>query len=326
MDELIKEKSKSSGDGKRAKSRAHKTFKKKFRQFCLASDSRGSFPSARELKQLVVLAENSEDKDASTEDRDNDSKSKDGSSPSASSVSSSSSTSSAHSPDRKAKRHKKKKKGKLKSGRFELVDEMDIVKVVKYAHAKLDSDFVRVKKFDQLPFHHLVAGELELIGRKHCSDQERMARVGILKYLAYHFAFLDTDELREQYDSIMKRVERGELDWSSNLARKVHKSLTYRREALDRERNLSDAKTRAVDKSKATKVNEKKGEKTKDKAQEEIIYCADFNRGKCTFSTSHLGKWAGREVMKLHICRKCLAEDGAKKAHTEMDETCPNKA
>lgn len=106
----------------------------------------------------------------------------------------------------KTSKNRKKKGKKIVSGRLEKVDEMDIVRPVKYPHAKLNSDFVRNKKFDTLPFHHLVAGELEIISSSRCTEMEKEARIGILKYLAYHFAYLDTADLREQYDAIMKQV------------------------------------------------------------------------------------------------------------------------
>lgn len=277
-------------------------------------------PSAEELKHLVSIAESSKSSShgkSATSDKSDDSSSK---------ASSSSSSESERDSEQERTRSKKKKKGKHKkivSGRLQEVDKADIVKSVKYPHVKLDSDFVKSRTFDSLSFHHLVAGELEIISRLPCDSEERSARVGILKYLAYHFAYLDTQEIREQYDAIMKKVERGELTWNSKLAKKVNKSLTFRRDArlaerksLEEHSKRSEAKDK---KPKTEKVLEKKGK------EEEVIYCADYNRNKCEFSTSHLGKWAGKEVMKLHICKKCLSEDGLKKAHPETDDKCPKK-
>lgn len=91
---------------------------------------------------------------------------------------------------------------------------------------------------------------------------------------------------------------------------------------MNLERKITDKDTRSeAHKDKKVKVSKKLDRKDK----EDIFYCADFNRGKCSFETSHQGKWAGKDVMKLHICKKCLAEDGQKKAHSEQDELCHNK-
>lgn len=323
LKELITKPFESHKSKKNSRFQSKQFLKNKFQDCCITRDGKVKLPSAKELKELALLVESSETKESakasstteSTEDSSSESTSK-----------SSNSDSSSGAKAAKKKNKLKKKKGKLKSGRVEVVDEMDIVKTVKYPHAKLDSDFVTNKKFDSLPFHHLVAGELELISRKNCKQEERMARIEVLKYLAYHFAFLDTEELREQYDSIMKKVERGELNWSSNLGKKIHKSLSFRRDTLRQTRELSDAKIRQGDRVKITKPD-KKTEKTsvKEKAQEEVIYCADYNKNKCSFSTSHLGRWGGRDVMKLHICRVCLSENGQKKGHPEGDESCPSK-
>lgn len=284
-------------------------------------------PTARELKQLVSLTEASSKSSKETK-RDKGTNSSTEDSTSDSTVDSSTDEKEESSDDSikpRRSKAKKKKKGKLVSGRLEKVDEMDIVKSVKYPHSKLSTDFVTVKKFDKLPFHHLVAGELEVISRRSCGEEERQARLGILKYLAYHFAYLDTMELREQYDAIMKRVERGELRWNNNLPRRIHKSLTFRRETIHAERQVTDGNTRSGD-AKAKKVRQDKSEKSKKEVDDEVVYCADYNRGKCEFSTSHMGKWSGREVMKLHICKRCLVEDGVKRAHTENDDKCPKKA
>lgn len=293
------------------------------KQCFVDEDGDVKIPSTGELKKLVSIAESTDSKDSPL----NDSRKMDSADSSADSSSTSSLESEKSSSDSEAShKKKKKKKGKKKlvSGRLQEIDKMDIVKVVKYPHAKLNPDFVKVRKFDSLPFHHLVAGELEIISRKTCSKEEREARQGILKYLAYHFSYLDTNELREQYDAIMKRVERGELSWSQNLPKKIHKSLAFRRHTIAADRKISDEQTRKgeISKEKKSKVDRK----TQRENEEDVFYCADYNRGKCEFSTSHLGKWAGKDIMKLHICKKCLAEDGAKRAHPEGDEKCPKKA
>lgn len=323
LDDIIKgsdseqtDKSKTKAKTGKSKLKLRKDLMENFKKACKDKEGKIRMPSAKELKRLTVLAESveSENKEKSIHGESSDT-----------SEDSSTVESSSDSDSKREKKYRKKKgkKGKKKivSGRLENVDEADIIKPVKYPHSRLNTDFVRNKKFESLSFHHLVAGELELIARGNCGELERSARIAILKYLAYHFAYLDIGELLEQYDAIMKRVERGELDWDSSLGKKVHKSLTFRRETLNKERIIPEQKQKSKD-SKEGKVKEKKHQT--DQNKDELIYCLDFNKGKCAFSTSHMGKWSGREVMKLHVCRKCLSEDGVKKAHKEGDQVCPH--
>lgn len=74
-----------------------------------------------------------------------------------------------------------------------------------------------------------------------------------------------------------------------------------------------------------------KGKNRKDpgiplKTGERIVYCADYNKGRCERDNSHDGKFLGKEVFKHHVCRVCLTVDKEKRAHTESDEKCPNKS
>ena len=61
------------------------------------------------------------------------------------------------------------KSRKLVSGKCTRPNELDIKQVVKYVHEKLDSRHVQDKVFDSLPFHLLVASELELASLRHVS-------------------------------------------------------------------------------------------------------------------------------------------------------------
>ena len=65
-----------------------------------------------------------------------------------------------------------------------------------------------VREFDQLPLNLFAAGEVELILRTN-SEGERTARLKILLMCLYHSQFLEIREIREQYDVIMKGIERG---------------------------------------------------------------------------------------------------------------------
>ena len=83
------------------------------------------------------------------------------------------STDSEQDTDSTERRHPRKGK-KLKSGGMAKKDELDIKRVVKFLHTKLNREFTDVKDFEALTPTLFVEGELEIIGR--CkSDLEKQA-------------------------------------------------------------------------------------------------------------------------------------------------------
>ena len=131
-----------------------------------------------------------------------------------------------------------KKNRKLISGKCTKPDESDIKQVVKYPHEKLDMKHVLDKVFDKLPFHLLVAGELEIALIQ--KDPERSKRIQVAKTICYRKQYLKDDDLRNGYDSIMKKVEQGNLNWTDDLAEELHKHYDYRANIILRER-LNDS-------------------------------------------------------------------------------------
>lgn len=164
-------------------------------------------PKAKHLMKLANLAELSEARESKQDDEwSEESVPLDDST--SDSLSDKNDQSTSKGSSRKSKSKNKKGK-KIVSGKLENVDEADIIKPVKYPHSRLDTDFVKKKMFEKLSFHLLVAGELEIIDSEKGVGCEKRARIGILTYLAYHFTYLGMSELSEQYDALMKQVERG---------------------------------------------------------------------------------------------------------------------
>ena len=140
-------------------------------------------------------------------------------------------------------------------------DETDIQVMVKYAHACLDPRHVQECNFDSLPFHILLAGELELIGRRDTSDKERRNKITIAKTLCYHKAYLKDGELRDGSDQMLKRIEAGTQDLDKTLGEHLQEHLHYQTGMIIR--------------------NKVQGE------NEHIIYCQDYNNGICSFEDHH---------------------------------------
>ena len=213
---------------------------------------------------------------------------------------------------------------KLVSGRITKPDESDIKKQVKYAHEKLDPRHVKDRVFDKLDFPLLIAGELELASRPEISMEERVARVEIAKTLCYHKLYLNDEDLRTGYDSVLKTVEQGQEVWSSKLASNLNNHLEFRanvawREKIDKVTNGNKKKDSVSDTSKSDLGS------VSEEAEPKLIYCMDFNKGICSNQKSHYGKWKGKKLMKWHVCKACLKNSEIKN-HAEKDCKSQSKA
>ena len=207
------------------------------------------------------------------------------------------------------------RKGKLISGKLAKIDDLDIKLQVKYPHSKLNGEFTTVREFDKLTLNLFAAGEIELILRTG-NEQEKQSRLKILLTVLYYSQFLDIKELRDQYDVLMKQIERAELCWSNPLSDRME-------QALDRRMWLRD---QAEKKSGATGHGDKKSKDKSGKLKEEFVWCHAFNRGTCPESGTHKGKFAGREGVTLnHACNRCLQEKGICVGHAAIDDKCPSR-
>ena len=198
--------------------------------------------------------------------------------------------------------------------------------MVSYPHSKLNREYVQYKDFDQLPLHIFEAGEIETILRTQ-GEGEKTARLRILLTCMYHAQFLDIGEIRDQYDVLMKGVERGELHWVDNLSDRLDRALDRRARVIDKERvSHFNSKQGSGGNQKNKMVKKGEGE-NRPREIGEFIYCMAFNKGECTETgSSHPGRFGGKEnVTKHHVCKKCFVERGLKVGHPEFDDRCPFK-
>ena len=113
-----------------------------------------------------------------------------------------------------------KKGKKLVGGKCTRLDESDIKVVVKYAHEKLDVKHAQERVFDRLPFNLLVVGELEIALLQ--EEPKKSARIQMAKTVCYHHQYLRDEDLRNGYDSVLKRVEQGTMTWEDQLGEELH--------------------------------------------------------------------------------------------------------
>lgn len=225
--------------------------------------------------------------------------------------------------DRHSKR--KQKKGKsIKSGVKAKAHKIRLKTSELCAQAVLDEEHCPGSfALEDLSFNQLVAGELEICTACEISKPERNARLRILKLLAYYASLLSQPAIIEIYKAIILKVEKGLFTWSPETVIKAENML---------DRAVSKAKFQGEN---SARRPEKQVERGKDKSRkdlgivlktgEKVIYCADFNKGRCDKENNHEGKFGGKEVTKHHVCRVCLTIDKEKRSHAEGDEKCPNK-
>ena len=214
--------------------------------------------------------------------------------------------------EHKSSNHKQEasKEKKLTSGRSTKPDDSDIKQQVKFAHEKLDAKHVKERVFDKLSFPTLIAGELELASQPGISKEEQRCRIGIAKTVAYHKLYLTDDELKTGYDAVLKLVETGTERWSDQLVERLNRHFEFRANVAWREKSTGSDK-------KSDKPEDPKPEDSED-GDVKIVYCMDFNKGICSFSKAHTGKWKGKKVTKWHVCRTCLKSNELN-SHAERD-------
>ena len=158
------------------------------------------------------------------------------------------------------------------------------------------------KIFAKLSFQNFCAGELEIITRAGIKNEEREARLEILKTLCYHHNYLDMTEIRSLYAATMQKVERGVSQWNCSLAERLHNDLAFRASVTSREK---EKEKQAAEKSKMTTPGSNSGSKKESKGAgvtDKIHFCGDYNKGSCIFEDHHPGKINGKDTYLYHVC------------------------
>ena len=208
-------------------------------------------------------------------------------------------------------RRVQRKGKKLQSGKTAKFDDTDIKRVVKYPHSKLNQEFTSAQTYDELTINLFVAGELELIKRS--TDHEHSARIALLIMIMYHSQYAKLELIKEQYDTILKRIEREEIDWEDNIDQLFDKAMErrHRMGVIQEAQNKNDKSVDKLEKSSKNKSKNVQGGKSK-AGNDDTYYCLDYNRGTCNEPAAHKGKLGTREVLKTTHLPQMLARKGYK--------------
>lgn len=230
--------------------------------------------------------------------------------------------------ERDKKDRKKHKKGKqIKSGVKAKAHKIRLKTSELCAQAVLDAEHCPGSyALEDLTFNQLVAGELEICTTCEVSKKEKHARLRILKLLAYFACILPQIVLIEIYKAVILKIEKGLFTWSSEIVKKAESMLDR---AVSKNKLHKENENKRTEKVLEKQMTEKNKERKKElglmlKSGERVVYCTDYNRQKCEKESVHEGKFAGRDVVKHHICKACLTIDKEKRHHPENDDKCPN--
>ena len=204
-----------------------------------------------------------------------------------------------------------KKDVKLRSGMYDKPND-DIIIKVKWAHNSLDYAY-RSKSvaFNKLTYNQYIAGESKII--RICENlDELQGRLRIMNKIAY--AMDESGEwefCREYYAAVLVSIETGEEPWTSSFRR--FENMLPRKLI-----NVSSTKYRNSD------IRSKQGGSNRPRIPE-IIFCKEFQKGKCPETGDHAGKYKDERltVTLRHICTKCWLKIKQKLKHPESSGACP---
>ena len=201
---------------------------------------------------------------------------------------------------------------KLKSGMYDRPNE-DIIRKVKWAHRYLDYVYrSRNLDFKVMNFNQYIAGESKIIALVD-EIQELRGRLRIMNKVAYCMDETGNwGACREYYAAVLVSIEMGEEEWDSNFRRF---------ETMLPRRVVGGIENRKIDKTWG------KSERVKKVRIPEVVFCRDYQKGRCSQEHTHKGKYKDEPgVINLeHICAKCWLKDKRKQIHPETSEACPYK-
>jgi len=210
--------------------------------------------------------------------------------------------------DSEAEKTKKKKSKSKKSGITAKASDK-VKKTEKYPQAYLRFEYVNdAVSFENLNVNLFVAGELEIISSSSVKEQEKTARIQLLKKLMYLNSSHDFSVLRSLYAAVLREVETGRLKWGD--------SFQYVENSV-----LEKQRVKKTDAWKGKNVVKGKNEKID---SETVWFCSLFQRNKCAHKAPHTMVVKGVMRLAQHICAACWMKDKLKLEHPECSSACPH--
>ena len=105
-----------------------------------------------------------------------------------------------------------------------------------------------------------------------------------------------------QYVSFLRNIEKGKFKWGSKSNLRTFEQQLVHNISVGTRKNYLKLKSRHKFESEKTKFEERKK------------YCLDYNKGMCKLQLPHEGFLNGIQVLKFHICKRCLIDEDLRNA------------
>ncbi len=188
-----------------------------------------------------------------------------------------------------------------------------------YPHCFLSYEYVAdKKKFEDLDFRQLVAGELEVIqgngSIKTVSSVERKGRLALLTKIVYYYNGSNIKPLLDFYANWVGRIELGHNSWADDpsLIENAFSHRIHKQYVGGKVNKKADGKSDSV----RSRVDTTSGK----------LWCGAWNKNKCSKSSPHNATVNGRDRVVYHFCSECYkGDDGVQLKHRECSEECPRR-
>ena len=152
-----------------------------------------------------------------------------------------------------------------------------------------------------------------MINRSKIDLKEKETRIHLMQRISKLNSKFGFEVAKELYRDTLNSIEKKEFKWGNiPEIQRIEMDIKFSNIKFESESDF-DRKTRKT---------LKKGGKDK---SPDVVWCKDFNFGKCTIQTHHKGKFNGEQVKEWHICKACWTNKSEKKFHKINSEECPLK-
>ncbi|RLF65965.1 MAG: hypothetical protein DRN30_03005, partial [Thermoplasmata archaeon] len=210
-----------------------------------------------------------------------------------------------HIPCDNSERTHKAKSPTVVSGLYTRASET-VKNTQRWAHSAIEWDLTSEAglRFVDLDFKLLMTGEMEIITDINTSAMERAGRLRLMKTVSYLSLSRQWEEVQNAYASVLRRIEAGRADWTTDFQSIIDLSLMLRTKKMATKQPTKSSKADPADK----------------------WFCTKYQNGTCVLEDQHKGYNNGKQVTFHHICAKCYLNDHkVQLKHPESSPTCPQR-
>ena len=189
------------------------------------------------------------------------------------------------------------------------------VETVVFPHQDLGFRYSSEKprKFMELTFELLVAGEVHICADPKLDKEQRTGRLRLLEDIIYCHQFYQWEACKKFHYEVLRHIQKGYMGWEEIGKGEVYSNIKQvMLTPFIRNQNPNREK---VDRMNARET------------QNEVVYCGLYQKGTCLETDTHSGEFFGKSgVMLHHICATCLKKEGKKVGHPVNSPECPHLA